>query len=64
MARPGQATQAKRNRERSQVERREEKQEKRAQRKENRKDRARMLAEGIDPDLDGIKPGPQSPADE
>jgi hypothetical protein len=59
MGKPGPATQAKRNRERSKQERKQEKQEKRIHRKENKKDRATLIAEGIDPDLEGIKPGPQ-----
>jgi len=59
MPRPGPATQAKRNRERSKKERQDEKQEKRLQRKELRKERDRLLEEGVDPDLAGIVPGPQ-----
>jgi hypothetical protein len=59
MGRPGQATQAKRNRERSKQERQQEKQEKRSVRKENKKERDRLHSEGYDPDLEGIVPGPQ-----
>ena len=61
MGRPGPATQAKRNRERSRQERQQEKDEKRSQRKELRKERDRLVADGVDPDLDGIFPGPQPP---
>lgn len=61
MGRPGQATQAKRNRERSRQEHQQEKDEKRSLRKEMKKDRARLQAEGVDPDLEGIEPGPQPP---
>lgn len=59
MAKPGRVTQAKRNRERAKQERQQEKQEQRAIRKEQKKDRAELLASGVDPDLDGIFPGPQ-----
>jgi hypothetical protein len=59
MPRPGPTTQAKRNRERAQQERREEKEAKKTHRKENKKDRAQLIADGIDPDLEGIQPGPQ-----
>lgn len=59
MGRPGPATQAKRNRERSKQERKQEKNEKRSLRKEIKKERARTVAEGSDPDLEGIEPGPQ-----
>lgn len=59
MARPGRATQEKRNRERSQKERQQIKKEERSIRKEDRKARAEGLAEGVDPDLIGIFPGPQ-----
>lgn len=65
MGRPGPATQAKRNRERSKAERKQEKQEKRSLRKEMKKERTRLTAEGSDPDLEGIFPGPQpAPTDE
>jgi hypothetical protein len=59
MGRPGQATQAKRNRERSKQERNQEKQEKRSLRKEQKKERDKLIEDGQDPDLAGIKPGPQ-----
>lgn len=59
MGRPGPATQAKRNRERSKKERQQEKDEKRSLRKELKKERARIAADGFDPDLLGIQPGPQ-----
>ncbi|OFZ81707.1 MAG: hypothetical protein A2583_12265 [Bdellovibrionales bacterium RIFOXYD1_FULL_53_11] len=59
MSKPSRATQAKRTRERSRQERQQEKLEKRAQRKELKKTRAEWLAEGIDPDLMDIVPGPQ-----
>ncbi len=64
IAKPNKATQTKRNRERSQQERKQEKDEKRAQRKELKKDRAALLAEGIDPDLMDIIPGPQPPMED
>ena len=57
MGRPGSATQSKRNRDRTKVERQQEKQEKRLMRKEQKGDRDRT--DGIDPDLVGIFPGPQ-----
>lgn len=59
MGKPGQATQAKRNRERSRQDRQQEKEEKKAIRKEQKKERALILSEGVDPDLIGIEPGPQ-----
>jgi hypothetical protein len=59
MARSNQATQAKRQRERSRVERNQEKQEKRALRSDQKKDRDQSMQDGIDPDLIGIVPGPQ-----
>lgn len=59
MARPGPATQAKRNRERMKNERHQEKEERREARKEQKKDREKLISEGKDPDLDGIYPGPQ-----
>jgi hypothetical protein len=60
MAKPTRATQAKRQRERSQKENQQAKQERREIRAEEKKIRASQLAEGIDPDLVGIYPGPQS----
>lgn len=59
MGRPNQATKAKRDRERLRQERQQEKVEKRAQRSESKKERGQMAADGIDPDLAGIIPGPQ-----
>lgn len=59
MSKPGPATQAKRNRERARTERKQEKFEKRLVRKDLKKDRDRLIADGIDPDLQGIYPGPQ-----
>ena len=59
MARPGPASQTKRNRERLKHERHQEKEQKREVRKEQRKERDRLIAEGKDPDLAGIIAGPQ-----
>lgn len=59
MGRPGPATQAKRNRERSKQERNQEKHEKRLLRKEQKKVREQLVEDGYDPDLAGIEPGPQ-----
>jgi hypothetical protein len=65
MARPNQATKAKRDRERMRQEHQQEKQEKRAQqRSEQKKERERLIADGIDPDLEGIVAGPQPSKDE
>jgi hypothetical protein len=64
MSKPGPATQAKRNRERSKKERSQEKLEKRMQRKEQRKERDELTADGYDPDIAGIVPGPQPPAND
>ena len=64
IAKPNKATQTKRNRERSQQERKQEKDEKRALRKELKKERAALLAEGLDPDLIDIIPGPQPPIED
>ncbi|MGE4105611.1 MAG: hypothetical protein AB7F66_00225 [Bacteriovoracia bacterium] len=64
MGRPGPATQAKRARERSRQERKQEKQAKKTLRKELKKERAQNTADGIDPDLVGIRPGPQAPIDD
>jgi len=64
MARPNQAARTKRDRERMRHERQQEKQEKRTQRKDlSKQERERLTADGIDPDLVGIVPGPQAPAD-
>ncbi len=59
MGKPNQATKAKRERERSRQEWQQEKLEKRALRGEYKKDRDRLIAEGVDPDLEGIVAGPQ-----
>jgi len=59
MGRQNQATKAKRDRERLKQERQQEKVDKRAQRNETKKDRSQSVADGIDPDLVGIIPGPQ-----
>jgi hypothetical protein len=59
MARPGPATQAKRNRERSLQDRKREKEEKRSLRRETKKERDLLIEGGQDPDLAGIVPGPQ-----
>jgi hypothetical protein len=61
MAKPGPTTQAKRSRERARQDRMQEKQEKRSIRKEMRKEREKLVADGVDPDLAGIVPGPQPP---
>lgn len=63
MGKPGPATQAKRNRERSKQERKQEKREKRTLRNELKKERDQLLIDGVDPDLVGIRPGPQPLAD-
>lgn len=60
MAKPTRATQAKRQRERAQKENQQAKQQRREVRAEEKKTRASQLAEGIDPDLVGIYPGPQT----
>jgi hypothetical protein len=59
MPRPGKATLAKRDRERNKVAKRQEKEERRAQRKAQKQDR--RPANGEDPDLAGMRPGPQAP---
>jgi hypothetical protein len=59
MGRPNQATKAKRDRERLRQEWQQEKVEKRAQRSEIKKERSQLIKSGIDPDLEGIIPGPQ-----
>ncbi len=64
MAKPNQATKAKRDRERARQEHQQEKQLKRGQRGDQKLERARLIAEGIDPDLEGIVAGPQPPYDE
>ena len=59
MGRTNQATKAKRDRERAQQERQQEKQEKRTLRSQNKKERDPSKGDGVDPDLEGIVPGPQ-----
>ena len=59
MSKSNQATQTKRNRERSRQERQQQKQDKRVLRNEQKKERDRSIADGSDPDLAGIMPGPQ-----
>lgn len=59
MRKTNQATKAKRDRERMRHERQQEKQEKRAIRSEAKKERDRLNPDGVDPDLAGIRPGPQ-----
>jgi len=59
MARPGPATQGKRNRERMKQEHRQDKEGRREQRKELKKEREKLISEGQDPDLMGIVAGPQ-----
>ena len=59
MAKPGRATQEKRNRERAQKERFEDKVAQRVIRKEAKAERASKVKDGYDPDLAGIYPGPQ-----
>jgi hypothetical protein len=62
MARPGPATQAKRQRERAKKEKRKAKEEERALRKEEKaRNSSDDLPPGYDPDLEGIVPGPQKP---
>jgi hypothetical protein len=64
MGKPNQASKAKRDRERQRTEHKQDKLEKRAQRSEiQRQERERMIADGIDPDLAGIIPGPQPQSD-
>jgi len=56
-------TQAKRQRERAKKEKRRAKEEERALRKEQKAlNSAKRLESGVDPDLEGIVPGPQKPA--
>jgi hypothetical protein len=59
MAKPTRATQAKRERERSKIEKREEKALERAQKKEQRGQETGGVESDEDPDLAGIVPGPQ-----
>ncbi len=59
MARPGKTTQAKRQREKDLQEKRREKEERRRHRKANKVDRPAV--DGADPDLEGLRWGPQAP---
>jgi hypothetical protein len=63
MAFKGRPSITKRNREQALRERQKEKAERRAQRAEDKKNRA-DLADGEDPDIAGIVPGPQPPLEE
>jgi hypothetical protein len=60
MARPGKTTLAKRDRERAKQAKRRDKEERRAQRKADKKDNPRPQG-AEDPDLAGMRPGPQPP---
>jgi hypothetical protein len=62
MARNSRPTAAKREREKGLIERRQQKAERRRQEKE-RKAASPRAASGADPDLEGIKLGPQPPAE-
>jgi hypothetical protein len=59
ISRPSKATLAKRAREKAKHERQQEKEERRAQRKEAKQIPRRN--DGEDPDLAGMRPGPQAP---
>ncbi len=59
MAKPTRATQAKRNRELSKLDKRREKEEKRAQKKRDDKTGSPTGQSEEDPDIAGIVPGPQ-----
>lgn len=62
MARPGPATQAKRQRERAKLEKRKAKEERRQLRKEEKDLNPNPTpSTGVDPDLEGIVAGPQKP---
>ena len=61
MGRPTKMTQAKRNRERALQMKRQDKAERRAQRKAENSNPVPVL-DGEDPDLVGLRPGPQPPA--
>lgn len=60
MGRPGKTTLAKRDREKALKARQQEKEARRAQRKAEKEDR-RDAPEGVDPDLAGLRWGPQEP---
>lgn len=59
MSKSNRATQEKRNRERAKKERNQEKIADREFRKAQKRERTENLADGVDPDLVGIVPGPQ-----
>lgn len=61
MAKPGRATQEKRNRERAKKEKAQNKEADRVLRKELKRQRDDLTADGVDPDLVGIIAGPQPP---
>jgi len=62
MAKPGRATQAKRNRELAKREKQSNKEERRSLKKEEKTQRLEgPYTDGEDPDLAGIIPGPQKP---
>ncbi|MFQ5992516.1 MAG: hypothetical protein ACE5NA_08780 [Nitrospiraceae bacterium] len=60
IGKPGKATLAKRNRERIQQLKRQDKEARRAERKAQKADR-RPSSDGEDPDLEGLRWGPQPP---
>ena len=61
IARPGKATLAKRDRERAKHAKQQEKDAKRAQRKVEKESLPPRPKDGEDPDLAGMRPGPQAP---
>ncbi|TLY41299.1 MAG: hypothetical protein E6K59_09680 [Nitrospirae bacterium] len=62
MGRPGKATLAKRDREKAKLAKQKQKEERRAQRKAEKAALPRPKAkDGEDPDLAGMRPGPQEP---
>ena len=64
MAKPGRATQGKRNRELAKQDKRKEKEDRRTQRKEQKTQPSDSpFSSDEDPDLAGIVPGPQKPWD-
>lgn len=60
MGRPGKTTLAKRDREKALKARQQEKEARRIQRKAEKEDRSNV-PEGVDPDLAGLRWGPQEP---
>ena len=63
MARNSRPTAAKREREKGLIERRQQKAERRKQEKERKAGSPASSANGVDPDIAGIKAGPQPPAE-